>query len=193
MEEFFVLEFTQPAPEVIAVEYKHVRCHRCGVYPVARVGGTGVRFTRKDQCADFSRTAQGILARQSVLDHLTQSYLSGWRPGCVRVESTVGLQGLDLQYYELVVIGHTMGYSERVYLEIEDQCEECGRRKFAYPREGLLLPEECWDGSDVFVIEELGVRVVTGAFQQLVEQYKHTGLEFVPLNEWRDPFQSLKD
>ena len=30
-------------------------------------------------------------------------------------------------------------------------------------RTGLVLPEECWDRSDIFVIEELGIKVVTDA------------------------------
>jgi hypothetical protein len=193
MKTFFALEFTHPAPEVIEVEYKHAKCGVCGIYPVDRVGGTGVRFARKSELADFSRTAQGILARQSVVDHLIQAHISGWRPGCVQVKSASKLHGQDTHYYELVIVGHTVGYSERVQLEIEKKCEECGRRRFAYPQTGLVLPEECWDGSDIFVIEELGVRVVTEAFRQVIEKHQHSGLEFVPLDEWRDPFGSLND
>lgn len=193
MPAFFTLEFTHPAPKVTAVEYKHVSCKACGTFPVDRVGGTAVRFTKKSEIADFSRTAQGVLARQSVIDHLTQFHISGWRPGCVQVDKGSRLDAYNLDYCELIIVGHTIGYSKCVQLEVNRKCDDCGRQRFAYPREGLALPEECWDGSDIFVIEELGVRVVTEAFREVVERYQHTGLVFVSPSEWRDPFNSLKD
>lgn len=187
MRNFSVLEFTHPSPEVVDVRYKHVKCSVCGIRPVARVGGTGVRFAEKSELADFSRTAQGILVRQSVVDHLREARTSGWRPGCVRVERASSLGKHDTTYYELVIIGHTRGYANQVALEIEAECEECGRRVFFYPKEGLVVPELCWDGSDIFVIDDLpGIYVVTEGFRQVVEKHQHTGVEFIPIDEWRD-------
>lgn len=188
METFYVLEHTTLGPEVVGVTYKHVKCSVCGIRPVARVGSTRVRFTRKSDLTDFSRTADGIIACQSVVDHLTEARISGWRPGSLQVETVSRLRGQDIAYYELVIIGHTRGYTEYVDLEIESECKECGRRAFAYPQEGFVIPEECWDGSDIFVIDELpGIRVVTEAFRQVVGKCQHTGMEFVPVSEWRDP------
>lgn len=187
MEIFYVLEYTHPGPEVIDIRCKHVECSVCGIRAVARVGSIGVRFANKSELTDFSDTAQGIIVRQSVVDHLTEARISGWRPGYIQVETVPRLRDQDTTYYELVVIGHTTGYAEHVGLQIESECKECGRRVFAYPQEGIVMPEECWDGSDVFVIDELpGIEVVTDAFRQVVEKYQHTGVEFVPVDEWRD-------
>jgi hypothetical protein len=188
METFYVLQYTHLGPEVIDVTYKHVECSVCGIRPVARVGGTSVRFAKKSELVDFSRTAQGMIVRQSVVDHLTDARISGWRPGCVQVETAPTLREQDTSYYELVIIGHTRGYAERVGLQVESECRECGLRVFTYPQEGLVIPEECWDGYDIFLIDELpGIRVVTDAFRQVVEKYQHTGVEFVPIDKWRDP------
>ena len=93
----------------------------------------------------------------------------------------------DTKYDEMVVIGHTRGYSERVALEIDSECRECGRRAYVYPRQGLLVPRECWDGSDIFLIDELpGLYVVTEAFREVIEKHQYTGTKFVPIDEWRD-------
>lgn len=189
METFFVLEFTHLGPEVIDVNYKHVKCSVCGMRPVARIGGMGVRFARKSDLVDFSSPAGGVLIRRSVVDHLTEARISGWRPGCVHVETVSRLHNQDINYCELVIIGRTKGYAERLELQIEKECKECGYRSFARPRKGLVIPEECWDGSDIFVINEFGLRVVTKAFCQVVERYQHTGVEFIPLDDWRDPFE----
>jgi hypothetical protein len=193
MEAFFVLEFTRLGPQVVDVRYKHMKCSVCGIVPVARIGGIGVRFAEESELADFSRSAAGALVRQSVVDHLTEARISGWRPGCVRVETVSRLRDQDVNYCELVIIGETRGYAERVGLQVEKECEECGRRRFAPPREGLVIPKECWDGSDIFIIGEFGLCVVTEPFRQVVEKHQHTGVEFIPVDEWRDPFESLRD
>lgn len=188
MRTFYVLQHTAIGPEVIDVTYKHVECRNCGVRPVARIGGTSVRFARKAELTDLSRTAEGIIARQAVVDHLAEERISGWRQGVVHVEAASRLRGHDLAYCELVIIGHTRGYAERTGLEIEDECKECGRRTFTYPREALVVPEKCWDGSDIFGIDELpGIWVVTEAFRLAIEKYQYTGVDFVLTAEWRDP------
>jgi hypothetical protein len=187
MGSFFVFEYALPGPWVIDVRYKHVQCSVCGSRPVARVGGTSVRFRKKSELVDFTRTAGGILARRSVLEQLREARISGWRPGRVSVEKAESLSEQDTEYDEMVVIGHTRGYSERVVLEIDSECKECGRRAYVYPKQGLLVPRECWDGSDVFLIDELpGLYVVTEAFREQIEKHQYTGAEFVPVDEWRD-------
>ena len=56
------------------------------------------------------------------------------------------------------------------------------------PKAGLSIPEERWDRSDIFVVDELpGIRIVTEAFRQVIRKYRHTGVAFVPIDEWRDP------
>ena len=193
METLYVLEFTQLAPEVVDVCYKHIECSLCGIRPVARVGSTVVRFAKKSELVDVSRTAQGIIVRQPVVDHLTEARVSGWRPGCVQVEVVSKLRGQDTVYYELVVIGHTREYAVHVGLQIESECKECGRRVYARPQEGLVIPEECWDGSDIFGIDELpGIHVVTEAFRLAIREHRHSGVSFVPVGEWRDPLGWLK-
>jgi hypothetical protein len=153
-----------------------------------------VHFARKAELTDVSRTAEGIIARQAVVDHLAEECISGWRQGVVQVEAISRLRGHDLTYCELVIIGHTRGYAERAGLEIEDECKECGRRTFTYPQETFVVPEECWDGSDIFAIDELpGTWVVTEAFRLAIEKYQHTGVDFVLATEWRDPLGWIRE
>jgi len=193
MRPFYVMENSQPAPEVISVRYKHIECSVCGLRPTARVGSTGVRFAQEDELADFSETAQGVIARRSVVEHLTEERISGWRAGYVQVETSPKLRDLDTGYYELIIIGHTRGYAQRVGLTIRSECTECGRRAFEPPQEGLVMPEDTWDGSDIFVIDELpGIYVVMEEFRQVIQKHQHTGVEFVGLDEWRDPLGWLR-
>jgi hypothetical protein len=187
MESFFVLEYALPGPWVIDVRYKHVQCSVCGLRPVARVGGTSVRFREEPELVDFTRTAGGILVRRSVLKILREARISGWRPGLITVETAEELSEHDTEYDEMVVIGHTRGYSEQVRLEIEAQCSECGRLVYVRPKRGLSMQRQCWDGSDIFQIDELpGIYVVTDAFREVIETHQCTGVEFVALDEWRN-------
>ena len=104
----------------------------------------------------------------------------------VQVEAVKHLRTQDLAFYEFIITGHTRGYAEAVGLTVERECAECGLRRYAYPKDNpLVLPERCWDGSDVFMIEDIGVPAVTEAFRECVQQDGHTGIEFTPLGEWR--------
>ena len=188
MTSFYVLAHTTLGPEVTGVTVKHIECSQCGLRPVARVGGTTVRFTRKSDLTDWSRTAEGLIVRPSVIDHLTEARLSGWRQGIVHVNAVSRLREQNLDYDELIVVGHTRGYASLVELEIRDECSECGRKAYRRPENGLVLPQECWDGSDILTIDELpGITIVTEAFRQVVASHRHTGIELVPIEEWRDP------
>ena len=184
---FFVPDFlsAQGGPTVTDGPWKQVSCSLCGLRPVARVGSMTVRFTRKGNLLDWVGTAAGILIRPHVTDDLIEARLSGWRAGVVTTSAVARLQGQDLSYHEFVIVGHARDYAEQSGLRLEKQCAECGRRVYAYPVEPLRMPENCWDGSDVFLIEELGVRVVTEPFRATVEKNHHTGIEFTPLSEWR--------
>ena len=97
------------------------------------------------------------------------------------------LTGYDTEYDEMIVIGHTRGYSDQVGLEIEAECSECGRLAYVYPKHGLSMPRQCWDGSDIFQIDELpGIYLVTEAFREVIENHHCTGVVFVAIDEWRD-------
>jgi hypothetical protein len=185
--EFYVPDFRTPGagPEVTQGIWKRVTCGVCGQRPVGRVGSISVRFTRKGDVLDWVRTAEGILIHRQVVDHLTEARLVGWRAGIVAVDAGTRVLGQDLAYHEFIITGHTRDYAEQAGLRLQQQCRECGYRKYVYPDQPLVVPEDSWDHSDVFVIEELGVKVVTGAFRDAVERHGHTGIEFTPLSEWQ--------
>lgn len=185
---FYVLEEASITIEVTEVEYKHIPCPRCRLRAMARVGGTSVRFTREIEMTDFSGTANGLTARRSVFQHLTESRISGWRQGFLSVEATANLKQLDIDYYELVVIGHTRGYAEAVGLKIDKECELCGYVTYYYPKQNLKMPLECWDGSDIFIVDELpGLYIVTEATCNVIEQHHFTGIKLFPIAEWKHP------
>jgi hypothetical protein len=194
MQNFYVLEYTSLGPTVTTAQYKHIECGVCGTRPVARVGSTSVRFTRQDDLVDITRTADGTIVRQSVLKHLTERGITGWRSGALTVEAAPRLHDQDLSYSELVIIGHTRGYAEHVRLLTDSECSECGRRAYVFPQEGVRMPIDCWDGSDIFVIDELpGLTIVTESVRQVIEQYGHTGIECMPIADWRDPLGWLQE
>lgn len=185
--EFYVPDFLTPGagPVVTRGQWKHLSCGVCGGQPIGRVGSISVRFTRKSDLLDWVRTAEGILVRRQVADQLTDARLFGWRAGIVGIETGGTLREQDLAYHEFVITGHARRYAEAVRLRVQSECLECGCRKYVYPDEPLVVPTRCWDGSDVFTIEELGVKVVTEAFRDAVLEHGQTGIEFTRLSEWR--------
>ncbi len=186
---FYILDCDyNDGPKDVNWTIKHVRCSQCGLRPVARVGSLRVRYSRKRELVDWARVPGATIVHQRVIDDLTAHKISGWRAGILGIESTPRLANDDLNYSELVIIGHTRGYTARIGLGIARECDECGRRIYRYPQVGLEMPLECWDGSDIFQIDELpGFQVVTEPVKELIETSAYTGVLCVPIAEWRDP------
>jgi hypothetical protein len=158
------------------------------------VGHTGVRFQQKSQVTDFCWTADGLLARGKVLELLITERITGWRQGYVQVEATPKLVDYDLNYHELIVIGHTKKYGETVGLEIRDQCNICGYIAYRFPHHGLEIPKECWDGSDVFLIDELpGLYLFTDSVYKLFETHKFTSATMIPIAEWHASLSAQRE
>jgi len=152
MDNFYVPNFLTPGSGPIVTDgpWKQVSCSACGLRPVGRVGIMTVRFTRKGDLADWVATAGGILVRQVVTGHLTEARLSGWRAGMVLVDAVTRLREHDLAYHELVVIGHTREYAHEAGLSVQQECQECGYRRYAYPEGSLVMPTASWDRSDIY-------------------------------------------
>ncbi len=188
MAEFYVLNLTTLGPEVTEVQYKHNECRSCGTRPIARVGSTCVKFSRKSDLLDFSRTANGILVRQQVLDVFYKTKVSGWRSGDVGLKFVSRLKVNAPSYRELVIVGHTINYQKNVGLSVKRQCPKCGITAYERPKTGLMMPIESWDYSDIFCITELpGIYMVTKYFHEIVTKYQYTGLELIELEEWYSP------
>jgi hypothetical protein len=187
---FFMLEKTAIVVEVTDVEYKHIPCPLCDRRVIARVGSTSVRFARAAEMTDFSGTANGLITRQSVFQQFTENRISGWRQGILSVEMAPEVSHLNADYDELIIIGSTRRYAEVVGLKVEQECRMCGYIHFRRPKQGLEMPLECWDGSDIFVIEELpGLYVVTDVVRKVIEENGFTGVRLVPSAKWEDPLQ----
>jgi hypothetical protein len=187
---FFVLEDESIVIEVTHLVHKHIVCPRCGRRSLGRVGSTSVRFTREIEMTDFSSTDNGLIARESVFQRLTEHRISGWRQGFLVVETTPDVSHLKADYHELVIIGATRNYAQVVGLKVEQECKLCGYVHFRRPKQGLEMPLECWDGSDIFMIEELpGLYVVTESVRSIIEHYNFSGVKLTPLAEWEDPLQ----
>jgi len=189
IQDFSILRLTTVGPEVTNVVYKHIRCDVCGIRPIARVGETSVKFTRKSDMMDFSRTQGGLLVRQSIVGCLTEAKVSGWRSGDVQVEKIERLREVDSSYRELIVIGQAKNYTKYVDLEIFSSCSICGRTSYVRPDPGqLIIPAECWDGSDIFRIPELpGIYVASNLFRSTIEVHKGTGIKFLAPEDWYNP------
>lgn len=185
---FFIFEWTDLAPEITSVFYKHRECTLCGTRPIARIGHKSVRFRRKSDLLDICGTAEGLIVKNKVIQLLITNRVSGWRQGYLQVEASPKLLGMDLEYHELVITGHTKKYAEIVGLEIRDQCKICGYIAYHFPEHGLKLPQECWDGSDIFKIDELpGLYLFTEPVAKLITQNHLTGITVLPIEEWHAP------
>lgn len=187
MPKFYVPDFLTPGsgPIVSDTAWKQVLCGKCGTRPFGRVDGMTVRFTAKGQLLDWVMTGAGILLRAGVAENLSQAHLTGWRAGVLKVKAVPRLQDKDLAYHEFVVIGHARRYAELAGLLLKEHCTECGYQEYVYPEAPLTIPDGCWDRSDFFRIDELGVDVVTDEFREAAQHFGHTGIEFTPLAEWR--------
>jgi hypothetical protein len=194
MRDFFVLSNTTFGPTVTSVRYKHVECDLCGIRPIARVGSTAVRFDHQDDLVDITRTADGVIVRRRVAETFEEKDIAGWRSGALEVAAAPELGEFDLAYCELVIIGHSREYASLAGLQIDNECPICGRRSYSFPQQGIKMPERCWDGSDIFVIDELpGLTIVTDLVRRAIEQYRLTGVECIPIAEWSDPLGWLQD
>lgn len=185
---FFTLELTGVSPEITSVFYKHRECTLCGTRPIARIGHTTVRFGRKSDLTDICGTTESLIVRNKVLQLFITNRISGWRQGYLQVEPSPKLLGMDLNYHELVITGHTKKYAETVGLEIRTQCSLCGYTAYKLPQHGLELPLECWDGSDLFLIDELpGLCLFAEPVYHIIMQHKLTGITAFPISEWHAP------
>lgn len=191
MPAFFVLECVIEGPEVTEFQVRHEMCEVCDLRRSHRIGSTTVLFSRKAQLVDFTSTARGLLVSQRVINHFNDHLIAGWRAGYVTVRASKRLQPLD--YCELVIVGHTRGYAQHVNLLVEETCSTCQICIFRRPQQGLVIPHECWDGSDIFIIDELpGLTIVTDRVRQVIERYNLKGVECTPIIEWRDPLGWLE-
>jgi len=187
MKSFYVLGGTGTSTELADVTYKYKDFGTCGTRAWERVGAIRIRFGKKAELLDFVATTDGFFIRQRVVDALTEARLSGWRSGRVYVQAASRLQGEDLDYSELVVVGHTRNYAERTGLLPIEDCPECGLRRYERPRTAIALPAECWDGTDIFEIEELpGLYIVTQAFKDVVDDHGFNGVELTNIDDWLD-------
>jgi hypothetical protein len=169
-------------------QYKYVECPECGGYTVGRIGGAGVTFNEVSQLTDIARAIDLLMATPSVFAALYNSQITGWREGVLEVARAPELADVNIRYHELVVIGHTHNYTQWVSLPIEEECASCGRKSYRRPLRGIDIPIECWDGSDIFLIDELpGIYVITESFRRVIEENMFTSVTITPVEEWESP------
>ena len=187
---FYTLQYSISTP-IISVhnsQYKYVECQECGGYTVGRIGGAGVTFSEASQLTDIARATDLLIARPSVFAALYDSQITGWREGVLEVVTSPELADLNIRYHELVVIGHTRNYAHEVSLPIEEECASCGRKSYRRPSRGIDIPIECWDGSDIFLIDELpGIYVITESFRRVIEDNMFTSVTITSVEEWEAP------
>jgi hypothetical protein len=89
--------------------------------------------------------------------------------------------------WELIVTGSGGPAHPDSQIELEDACAACGMRHYTHHGDGIIVDENRWDGSDIFVVEEYTRFVlVTQRAKAVIEGNLLTNVKFVPSHEvWK--------
>lgn len=187
MNRFYVLELTAEPVETTKIEYKHVNCENCGVRPMGRIGNMEINFELQIQMADFAWNSDGIFVTEVIFKKLNESKITGWRQGYL--DASMSQSNLiKVKYFELVVIGKTQNYALETGIKPVKQCPVCGYKKYDLPRDGLYIPEQCWDRSDIFYIHEFpGIPIITQQTTEWLLKNDVSGIDLIPADQWFPP------
>ena len=187
MMNFYVFRTTSEPVEVTKVSYKHRECMNCGLRPLGRVGSISIEFSSRHQYSDVS-WSEGIYLTDNLFEVLYESKIIGWRKGELDVTVSSQIKNPTNKYSELIIIGRTQDYARKMGLALIDYCDQCGYRKYEYPKHGLEIPLECWDNSDIFYIDEFpGIPIISEDFKKVISKNNPTGVKLIDVSEWRPP------
>jgi hypothetical protein len=128
----------------------------------------------------------GVLVSWSMMNLLKQSGLNGftfrnvniiawWRDDPVTGEIVDWLEREEAPpLYQLVILGKGGSILPKNQVKVQSACSECGAAEYEFLKEGVLVDQSQWDGSDIFTLNELGWTFITEKFLKfLVENHIH--------------------
>ncbi len=161
------------------------RCEKCGgIYRTDRTGPYKVHFLGK-KTADFYNAPGCFIGNIKFRDMLVHYNLTGYEISDIdctgwydRRNHLIDMDSTELK--EISVVGRCGSMRYRDGSEIE-KCGMCGRVQYETEWEvrGLSVPEESWDGTDLFHFENRGsIMIVTQRFKDACETEKIKGIAF---------------
>ncbi len=185
---FFILEIPLKPIEISKIVYKHRDCLGCGTRPLGRVGSVAIKLTSRQQYSKII-WGGGLFALENVFTELEKAKILGWRKGFLEVSASKKMDSLTTNFSELIVIGKTKNFAQANDLKVEIDCKICGFRKYAPPVHGFDIPEECWDGSDIFYVDELpGIPIVSEDTKAFFESNIDFNVTMYPTKKWVPPY-----
>lgn len=132
------------------------------------------------------------LVTDRVLQLFRQVGLTGFevRPVVVEGVKRLGKKGLEKipTLWELVVTGRGGDARPESGIRIIYQCEACGLVKYSSYKNGILVDEERWDGSDFFTVNGYPKYIlVTERVKDLIMAHRLTNCVLIPAEALRWP------
>ena len=177
--------------EVDEIDFEQVNCPKCGPYPGPRKGGVSLVMTRRNEAVPVIRTFDRLAFSEYAIRVFREAGITGWKPLPEKVK-IIRRQGAGRvkipTYHEIIVTGRAGHVRQYPGIKLDEHCPECGRKSYSDFIGGVTVEMRLWDGSDIFKIEQFPGYLVTEKFVEVVRNKKMRGLEFIPAEEWRDPF-----
>lgn len=166
-------------------------CEKCeSIYRSDRVGPYRVHF-RGGKLPDFYNAPGCYIGNKVFFDMLEKYQLTGYEQREIECTDWISKRGhsekpnMD-ELKEIFILGKCGSMCHVDGTEVE-KCPVCDQVSWETEREirGLSVPEETWDGSDVFSFSNWqGVMIVTQRFKDACEAEKIKGITFKDVNKF---------
>jgi len=169
----------------------------CSVHPGHRRAGRRLTdltiILPSPRVGDFVWTwYSDCLVTDRVLELFRQAGFSGFevRPVTVERVKRLGKEGLEdiPRLWELVVTGRGGDARPESGIRVIYRCEACGLVEYSSYRNGILVDEDQWDGSDFFTVNGYPKFIlVTERVKDLIIAHRLTNCALIPAEKLRWP------
>lgn len=166
-------------------------CEKCGaIYLSKRVGKYRTHFEGK-KLGDFYRAPGCYIGNKKFIDMLEKYKITGYKIGeldCTGwYDRRKNIIEVDTSTLREIEITGKCGYMCDVSGNEIEKCDKCGQIDF-YVRErinGLSVPLDTWDGSDIFSFENWKkVMVCSERLKEACEKENIKNISFLPIEEF---------
>jgi hypothetical protein len=188
---FYTLDFAIEPWEIAEIHFEREHCDGCGDYAGERIGGVGVVLTSRSRIVPVASTFDRLSFSEYAIKLFRKEGITGWEPFAEEVK--IRRRGLSRSvkipiYHEINVTGRAGNVWDYPGVKLKRSCPVCKEKVYSQPKDGFVVREDLWDGSDIFQISRFMDFVVSEKFAQAVRKHKMRGIELEPTTEWRDPF-----
>lgn len=188
---FYTLSFPIEPWEIAEIHFKREHCAGCGDYAGERMGGVTVVLTSRGQIVPVASTFCRITFSEYAIKLFRREGITGWEPFPEKVK--IRRRGLSPSvkiptYHEINVTGRAGHVWDYPGVVLKKTCPVCKHKVYSQPKDGFVVRQDLWDGSDIFQIDRFMDFIVSEKFGEVVRAHKMRGIRLEPTEEWRDPF-----